>query len=114
MQPLMSVWTSTPPKFLADYSAYEFSAHALTSRTDMLLLSMAWLTNKEPSYLSSAPKEPDMNTLRYWLKRLQPLVKDMGKEVIIVVANKCGEEGPDARYAGTSWIGRVGLGKAEI
>ncbi len=104
-----------PRKFLADYSAYEFSTHALTSRTDVLLLSMAWLTNKEPSYLSSAPKEPDMNTLRYWLKRLQPLVKDMGKEVIIVVANKCeGEEGLDAKYAGTSWIGRVDLGKAEI
>lgn len=55
-----------------------------------------------------------MNTLRYWLERLQPLVKDMGKEVIIVVANRCREKGSDARYAGTSWIGRIGLGKAGI
>ena len=41
-------------------------------------------------------------------------MQDAGNEVMVVVANRCGEEERDARYAGTSWVGRVGWGKAEI
>lgn len=75
---------------------------------------MAWLTNIPASSLKSAPGEPDLDTLGYWLERLQPLVEGVGKEVIVVVANRCGEEEPDVRYAGTSWVGKVGDGKAGI
>ncbi len=82
-----------PHKFLAPYSAYEFSTNALSSSTELLLLSMAWLTNMPSEALQSAPTEPDLDTLGYWLGRLQPLVQDVGKEVIVVVANRCGEEG---------------------
>ncbi len=103
-----------PHKFLTSYSAYEFSNHALSSSTELLLLSMAWLTHMPASSLKSALVEPDLDTLGYWLGRLQPLVENVGKEVIVVVANRCGEEEPDARYAGTSWIGKVGEGKAGI
>lgn len=103
-----------PRKFLASYSAYEFSNHALTSSTDLLLLCMAWLTHIPSSSLRSAPTEPDLDTLGYWLGRLQPLVQDVGKEVIVVVANRCGEEERDARYAGTSWVGKVGGGQVGI
>lgn len=53
-----------------------------------------------------------MGTLGYWCSRLQPLI-DHEREVVVVVANRCGEEEPDARYAGTSWIGRIGRGKIE-
>lgn len=53
-----------------------------------------------------------MGTLGYWCSRLQPLI-DHEREVVVVVANRCGEEEPDARYAGTSWIGRIGGGKIE-
>ena len=84
------------------------------SKTDLLLLSMAWLTNIPPGSLQSTPTEPDIDTLGYWLGRLQPLVQDTGKEVVVVVANRCGEEERDARYAGTSWVGKVGEGKAGI
>lgn len=51
-----------------------------------------------------------MRTLSYWCSRLQPLV-DHEREVVVVIANRCGEEEPDARYAGTSWIGKIGGGK---
>lgn len=40
-------------------------------------------------------------------------MQDTGKEVLVVVANRCGEEG-EARYAGTSWVGRVGGGEAGV
>lgn len=53
-----------------------------------------------------------MGTLEYWCSRLQPLI-DHEREVVVVVANRCGEEEPDALYAGTSWIGRIGGGKIE-
>ena len=43
-----------------------------------------------------------------------PLVKSEDREVIVVFANRCGEEPGDARYAGSSWVGRVGGGKVKI
>lgn len=33
------------------------------------------------------------------------------RKVVVVVANRCGEEGPEARYAGTSWVGALGGGE---
>ena len=53
-----------------------------------------------------------MGTLEYWFSRLWPLIEHE-REVIVVIANRCGEEEPDARYAGTSWIGRIGRGKIQ-
>lgn len=53
-----------------------------------------------------------METMGYWCSRLQPLI-DHEREVIVVIANRCGEEEPDARYAGTSWIGKIGGGKIQ-
>ena len=64
--------------------------------------------------LQAEPAKPDLDTLAYWLGRLKPLMQDAGKNTIVAIANRCGEEEPDARYAGTSWIGRVGGAKAEI
>lgn len=36
-----------------------------------------------------------------------PLVAQTRRKVVVVVANRCGEEG-EARYAGTSWVGVLG------
>ena len=66
-------------------------------------------------------KKPDLDTLVYWIGRLGPLLGKEGeeeeddwtekdrnrREKIIVVANRCGEEG-DTRYAGTSVVMGVG------
>lgn len=99
-----------PHQFTAPWTLYELASYTLTSGTQLLLLSMAWLTHQSTSDLLARPDEPDMNTLSYWVERLVPLVNNKDREIIVVFANRCGEE-PDARYAGSSWIGRVGLGK---
>lgn len=90
--------------------------HILSNNSTLLVLSTAWLTNLPPSSLTSAPKEPDTDTLTYWFERLAPLIRD--PEVrICVFANRCGEEsgvnalGIEARYAGSSWVGKVGGGR---
>lgn len=102
-----------PYAFTAPYSTYEFATHASNSRAQLILLSMAWLTNIPSSHLTSEREKPDLHTLEYWLERLRPLLQDTGREVMVVFANRSGEEG-EARYAGTSWIGSVGKSKVQI
>lgn len=36
------------------------------------------------------------------------------EKVVVVFANRCGEEGPEARYAGTSWVGTLGDGEMRV
>lgn len=101
-----------PYQFTAPWTHYEFSNHAISLDCKLLLLSMAWLTNIPSSSLIAEAAEPDMGTLAYWCSRLQPLIDHEG-EAVVVIANRSGEEEPDARYAGTSWIGRIGRGKIQ-
>jgi len=111
-----------PHKFTAPWEAYEFATHALSNKSEILVLSMAWLTNLPTSELASNSEQPDLATLSYWIERLKPLVE--GKdEVIAVFANRSGEESGKSplgeeeegvRYAGSSWIGRVGMGEVRI
>lgn len=104
-----------PHKFEAPWEAYEFAAHALASGSELLVLSMAWLTSLDDSQLAAQAEEPDLSTLSYWVERLKPLV-EAEKEVIAVFANRCGKEAgknpvgieEGVRYAGSSWIGKVG------
>ena len=75
---------------------------------------MAWLTRLTTSDLLTQPGEPDLETLTHWVERLFPLVKNQDREVIVVFANRHGEEHGNARYAGSSWIGKVGLGNVKV
>ena len=110
-----------PRKFEAPWDAYEFAAHALASGSELLVLSMAWLTGLDALELAAHAEEPDLYTLSYWVGRLKPLV-EADKEVVAVFANRCGgEEGKNplggeegVKYAGTSWIGKVGNGVVRI
>lgn len=53
-----------------------------------------------------------MNTLSYWILRLDPLIRcESGKEVIVVIANRVGEE-DDLVYAGTSAV--LGIVNGEV
>lgn len=87
----------------------------------MLVLSMAWLTGLDASELAAYAEEPDLSTLSYWVGRLKPLV-EAEKEVMTVFGNRCGEEAgrnpigdeEGVRYAGSSWIGKVGNGVVKI
>lgn len=110
-----------PHEFTAPWEAYEFASHAMASGSGLLVLSMAWLTRLDTSELAARAEEPDLSTLSYWVERLKPLV-EAEKEVIAVFGNRCGEEAgknpvgveEGVRYAGSSWIGKVGNGVVKI
>ncbi|KAM3507626.1 hypothetical protein MY11210_007076 [Beauveria gryllotalpidicola] len=100
-----------PYKFEAPWHEYEFAFHALDVCADVVILSMAWM-KQEPREFSHIPSEPDMETLTYWVTRLEPLIRvDRKGEVIVVFANRCGIEG-DAMYAGTSAV--LGIHHGEV
>ncbi|KAL5356548.1 carbon-nitrogen hydrolase [Aspergillus floccosus] len=112
-----------PYRFEAPFTAWEFAHRVLDSKTQLVVLSMAWLTLLSREELDRLADRPDMDTFNYWIQRFLPLVRkrmqhsvdvdgegdEAGKQIIIVFANRAGEEaGEDgaspARYAGTSTI----------
>lgn len=73
---------------------------------------MAWVTLEPAEKFTSAPNEPDIDTLAYWAQRLEPVVREeSSEEIIIVFGNRCGSEG-DAIYTGTSAV--LGIRDGEI
>ncbi|KAL9612103.1 MAG: hypothetical protein Q9167_003290 [Letrouitia subvulpina] len=113
-----------PYQFRLDAPAYEFAQTAREHQCQCLVLSTAWLTHASTATLAAEPQRPDLKTLGSWLELLQPLVDDPAGEVITVFANRCGEEpgkmfytdveDTGVRYAGTSWIGRIGKGRIRV
>jgi len=110
-----------PHQFQAPWTAYEFASHAIASQSEILILSMAWLTHLTSAAIAEEKEAPDLDTLTYWIERLHPL-RMAEKEVLVVCANRCGEEpgatpagGEDGvRYAGSSWVGLVGREEVKI
>lgn len=73
---------------------------------------MAWLTREEPHMFNARPSEPDMETLTYWVKRMEPLIRsDDSHEVVVIFSNRAGTEG-NATYAGTSAV--LGIQNGEV
>lgn len=103
--------TSSPYKFQAPWHAFEFAYHVIAIEANIVILSMAWLTREEPRQFSRMPQEPDMDTLTYWVTRLEPVIRADGEEIIFVFCNRTGIEG-DAVYAGTSAV--VGIKDGEV
>ncbi|KFY58982.1 hypothetical protein V496_05882 [Pseudogymnoascus sp. VKM F-4515 (FW-2607)] len=101
-----------PYKFESPWSAWEFAYHILHRQANIAIIAMAWVTREDARSYSRTPKEPDMETLAYWVARLEPLIRceDDG-EIIIVLANRTGVEG-DAVYAGTSAV--LGIQSGEV
>ncbi|KAM3526561.1 hypothetical protein NHJ13051_003401 [Beauveria bassiana] len=103
-----------PYKFEAPWHEYEFAFHALDVSANVVIVSMAWMTREEPREFSRMPNEPDLETLTYWITRLEPLVRaDRRDEIIVVFVNRCGIEG-DATYAGTSAVLGVHHGEVTV
>jgi predicted amidohydrolase len=103
-----------PYKFEAPWSAWEFAYHILHKEANLVILSMAWLTREDARSYSRTPKEPDMDTLSYWLARLEPLIRaETEGEIIVVLANRCGTE-EDAVYAGTSAVLGIQGGEVKV
>ncbi|KAG9230329.1 carbon-nitrogen hydrolase [Amylocarpus encephaloides] len=101
-----------PYKFETPWNAWEFSYHVLHKQANLVIMSMAWLTREDITSFSRAPHEPDMETLSYWLSRLEPLIRaESTGEIIVVIANRCGSEG-DVVYAGTSTV--LGINDGEV
>ncbi|KAM3475880.1 hypothetical protein MY8738_007192 [Beauveria namnaoensis] len=101
-----------PYRFEAPWEAFEFSSHALRAGARLIVLSMAWCTNADQQEFCIKPDEPDMDTLLYWITRLQPIISiDFNQETIIVFGNRCGAEG-DTTYVGTSTV--IGVKSGEI
>lgn len=114
-----------PYKFEAPFDKWEFATRVLDSKSQLVILSMAWLTLLSREELDSLKFKPEMDTFNYWLQRFWPLLQkkmehevdidggnaaDSPKKIVIVFANRSGEEPPTedtkppARYAGTSAI----------
>ena len=100
-----------PYKFEAPWTAYEFANHVLASNAELVIISTAWLTRLSRVELLESPLSPDLDTVSYWLQRFQPLIETSGpqNEVIVVIANRCGQEGVspvmgEVNYAGSSTV----------
>ncbi|KAL2126002.1 hypothetical protein VTI74DRAFT_1975 [Chaetomium olivicolor] len=101
-----------PYKFEAPFTDYEFASHVLKVKANLVILSTAWLTNDERTAFLSSPEEPDVATLSYWARRLEPILRTgSSEETIVVIGNRCGVE-DDATYAGTSTV--LGFKDGEI
>ncbi|RAH83304.1 carbon-nitrogen hydrolase [Aspergillus japonicus CBS 114.51] len=112
-----------PYKFEAPFTAWEFANRVMDSKSQLVILSMAWLSSLGREELDLLADEPDLDTFNYWIQRFLPLVtkrmshevnlnedgSDRSKDIVIVFANRAGEEpgaagANPARYAGTSTI----------
>ncbi|KAL4753017.1 hypothetical protein BDW72DRAFT_169625, partial [Aspergillus terricola var. indicus] len=115
-----------PYRFEAPYTAYEFAHRVLESKSQLVILSMAWLTLLSREELDALAGKPEIDTFNYWIQRFMPLIRkqmnhsrnadetdanaastDADKRILIVFANRAGEEDGSpspARYAGTSTI----------
>lgn len=103
-----------PYKFQTPWTAFEFGFHILTVKANLVIISMAWLTLEDAQTFTQLAEEPDMETLTYWVQRLEPIIRAEGEEEIIVVfANRCGVEG-EAVYAGTSAVLGVQNGEVSV
>ncbi|RFU81888.1 hypothetical protein TARUN_306 [Trichoderma arundinaceum] len=101
-----------PYKFEAPWHAFEFAFHILEVESNLVIISMAWMTREDRRHFSRMPNEPDMNTLTYWVTRLEPLIRSNNDdEIIVVFCNRTGVE-DEATYAGTSAV--IGIQEGEV
>jgi protein N-terminal amidase len=108
-----------PYQFTAPWTAYEFTTHVRTAKAELVVLSCAWLTHISAEDLRTMSAQPDLSTLGYWVERFSPLIgpavgEGEGREVVVVIANRTGDEGVaervgEVRYAGSSCV--MGLRK---
>ena len=109
-----------PYRFEAPWTEYEFANFARVGKVKLVVVSMAWLTrlSNEEVFGEGVRRMPDMDTVGYWVERFRPLIGPNGleEEVVIVCANRTGEEGIAERigeviYAGSSCV--MGLTKGD-
>ncbi|KAK3994721.1 hypothetical protein QBC44DRAFT_285459 [Cladorrhinum sp. PSN332] len=103
-----------PYKLDAPWEAFEFGYHIMEVQANVVILTMAWQTHQATEKFNLEPKEPDLETLVYWVQRLEPLVcADKEDEVIVVFCNRAGTEG-EVTYTGTSAVLGVKAGNVFV
>ena len=103
---------SSPYKFETPWDDFEFGWHVVDVAANVVILTMAWHTHHDTSLFSRRPQEPDLETLVYWVQRLEPLLSAKQEdEVIVIICNRTGSEG-DLMYAGTSAV--LGVKRGEV
>ncbi|KAJ9143729.1 Carbon-nitrogen family protein [Pleurostoma richardsiae] len=101
-----------PYRFEAPWHAFEFAFHILEMEANLVIITMSWLTREDSRMFSRMPQEPDMETLTYWVQRLEPLIRnESDDEIIVVFCNRTGME-DDVVYAGTSAV--IGIRSGEV
>ncbi|KAL7919352.1 carbon-nitrogen hydrolase [Trichoderma austrokoningii] len=101
-----------PYKLEAPWHAFEFAFHVLEAASNLVIVTMSWVTREDRRHFSRMPNEPDMDTLTYWITRLEPLIRSNNEEEIIVVfCNRTGTE-DQVTYAGTSAV--IGIHEGEV
>ncbi|KAK3327348.1 carbon-nitrogen hydrolase [Cercophora scortea] len=101
-----------PYKFESPWHAFEFAFHVLEVHANLVILSMAWLTREDRETFTPFSQEPDMETITYWIQRLEPIIRaEKEEEIIVVFCNRCGIE-DDVVYAGTSAV--LGIKNGEV
>lgn len=119
-----------PYRFEAPWTAWEFANRIIDSKSQLVIVSMAWLTHSDREQLQALGTKPELDTFNYWIQRLMPLfrrkmehrqekyqhhgIEEEEKRVVVVFSNRVGEEeGHDdkgekndspVRYAGTSAV----------
>ncbi|KJZ74220.1 hypothetical protein HIM_06451 [Hirsutella minnesotensis 3608] len=101
-----------PYKFEAPWHAFEFASHVVQAGSNLVIVSMAWLTWENQQTFTSKPKEPDLETLSYWVTRMEPLIRAENEdEIVVVFCNRTGIE-DSITYAGTSAV--IGIQDGEV
>ena len=95
--------SASPCKLEAPWDAFEFGVHILEAQANVVILTMAW-HHRDPTLLDRHPQEPDLETLVYWVQRLEPIIRaDREGDVVVAFCNRTGAE-EEAIYTGTSAI----------
>lgn len=102
----------SPYKLKAPWHAFEFAFHVLEAASNLVIVTMSWVTREDRRHFSRMPNEPDMDTLTYWITRLEPLIRSNNdEEMIVVFCNRTGTE-DQVTYAGTSAV--IGIHDGEV
>lgn len=88
-----------PKAFTADWQDFEVARHMLSKQSALLIVSTAWLTNRDaveinkvsPCCPEDTASVPEMDSLSHWIERLTPLIQHETK-TIVVIANRVGNE----------------------
>ena len=97
-----------PYQFKAPFDKFEFANYQLQAKSNILLMSMAWLTPGTPITSETIP-----NALNYWAVRLSPLIEKSTQPVLVCIANRTGTE-RDTRFIGCSCVLLIKNGKITL